>query len=542
MLGRQHILTVISANRHRAVSAVGSKIMFDSEAGTIANCEMDSHADTCVAGPNFVVDEYTGENCDVTPYSNEYQPITGVPIVNASTAYTNPETGETLILRFNQVLWYGTKLDMSLINPNQIRYNGLVVSDDPTDQNRIFGITGTDFVIPFDIAGTTVFFSSRVPSKWEMENCRVIEMTLDSPWNPAEVFIRGVNTSRDTIEEITMREICTIRSANSSNGKKYQCCVSTNDLAVYEEYQMITKVVAAVRVATASRETSVSFLGAKDRHSQVNAETVARRFRCGLETAKKTLQATTQRGVRQSRHPLNRRYRVDHLNLHRRRLNDTFYMDTLFSKVKSLSGFTCAQLITNGTFTRVYPMESKSSSEIAHALNEFINDVGVPDTLTCDLATEQTGRHTEVVKLMRRFNIKPRMAEKGRGITQNSRAEAEIREVKTKWKARMRANQVPSRLWDYGLVYIAEVQSLLARGPDHRPGIERLTGDTVDISEWLDFDFYERVWYWDQKKMDMTDEQAALGRWLGIAHRVGSDMTYWILTESGKVEFSLEKK
>ncbi len=33
----------------------------------------------------------------------------------------------------------------------------------------------------------------------------------------------------------------------------------------------------------------------------------------------------------------------------------------------------------------------------------------------------------------------------------------------------------------------------------------------------------------------MTDEQAKIGRWLGIAHRVGSDMTYWILTKSGKL-------
>jgi hypothetical protein len=35
--------------------------------------------------------------------------------------------------------------------------------------------------------------------------------------------------------------------------------------------------------------------------------------------------------------------------------------------------------------------------------------------------------------------------------------------------------------------------------------------------------------------MDMTDEQARIGRWLGIAHRVGSDMTYWLLTETGTV-------
>jgi hypothetical protein len=298
---------------------------------------------------------------------------------------------------------------------------------------------------------------------------------------------------------------------------------------------MITKMIGDVSIATAHREKQVSFVGSKDRHSQVNAETVAKRFRCGIETAQKTLKATTQRGVRQSLHPLNRRYRVDHLNLNRKRLSDTFYMDTLFSKVKSLGGYTCAQLITNGSFTRIYPMESKASANLAAALTEFIDDIGVPDTLVCDLATEQTGKNSEVMKLIRRFNIKMRMAEKGRGTTQNHRAETEIREVKTKWKTRMRSSQVPPRLWDYGLVYIAEIQSLLARGIDQRPGIERVTGNTIDISEWLDFDFFDRVWYWDQKKMDMTDEQARLGRWLGISHRVGSDMTYWILTESGRV-------
>ena len=210
-------------------------------------------------------------------------------------------------------------------------------------------------------------------------------------------------------------------------------------------------------------------------------------------------------------------------------------MDTLFSKVKSIGGYTCAQLITNGTFTKVYPMETKASSNSARALREFVDDVGIPNSLVWDFASEQTGKHTDVMKRIRQLNIKLRIAENGRGITQNHRAETEIREIKTKWKTRMRENQVPTRLWDYGLVYIAEIQSILARGEDQRPGLERITGDTINISEWLDFDFYALVWYWDQKKMDMTDEQARIGRWLGIAHRVGSDMTYWILTETGNV-------
>ncbi|KAI2507370.1 Reverse transcriptase (RNA-dependent DNA polymerase) [Fragilaria crotonensis] len=361
-------------------------------------------------------------------------------------------------------------------------------------------------------------------------------MTDDTVWEPSSVSIANVSVMSSDLPIIEMserRKISAMRIRNNDNVLPPD--ESSNDLMPYDDATFLNRMISNVRVATSYREASISFIGSKDRHSRVNAETVARRFRCGIETAQKTLKTTTQRGVRYAIHPLHRRYRVDHLNLHRRRLADTFYMDTLFSKVKSLNGMECAQLITNGSFTRVYPMASKSSHDIAQALTEFIDDVGVPGTLICDFATEQTGKNTEVMKVVRRNQIRLLLAEKGRGTTQNHRAETEIREIKTKWKTRMRENQVPSRLWDYGLVYISEIQSLLARGPDQRPGIEKILGQTVDISEWLDFDFYDRVWYWDHHKTDMNNEQARIGRWLGIAHRVGSDMTYWILTRAGHV-------
>ena len=523
--------TIRSGSRIRAINAV-SREEFTSEAGTVARCEMDSHADTCVAGPNFIVLEFTGEQCDVTPYTTDYQPIINVSVVNAATAFTDESTGETVILHFNQVLWYGKRMKMSLINPNQLRHFGITVSDDPTDSTRPFGISSDEMFIPFQMDGTTVFFDTRVPTAWELENCKSIQVTDGTVWNPANVTIAGVTTTSD----LPIAEVLTRRSISSFNVIDKTTPEQTyNDLAPYDGATLLNRMIGNVNVAIAHRDQQIAFVGSKDRHSQVNAETVARKFRCGIETAQRTLKTTTQRGVRHTIHPLHRRYRVDHLNLHRRRLDGTFYMDTLFSKVKSLNGHVCAQLITNGSFTRIYPMESKASRNIAQALTEFVDDVGIPGTLICDLATEQTGKNTEVLKAIRRFQIRLLPAEKGRGTTQNHRAKTEIREVKTKWKTRMRENQVPARLWDYGLVYIAEVQSLLARGTDQRPGIEKVMGQTVDISEWLDFDFYDRVWYWDQPKTDMTNEQARIGRWLGIAHRVGSDMTYWILTESGRV-------
>jgi hypothetical protein len=73
--------------------------------------------------------------------------------------------------------------------------------------------------------------------------------------------------------------------------------------------------------------------------------------------------------------------------------------------------------------------------------------------------------------------------------------------------------------------------SRTARGKEGRTGVERLTGNSVDISEWLDFEFYDIVWYWDGP--NRTDENPKLGRWLGIAHRIGSNMCYWVLNDKG---------
>lgn len=33
----------------------------------------------------------------------------------------------------------------------------------------------------------------------------------------------------------------------------------------------------------------------------------------------------------------------------------------------------------------------------------------------------------------------------------------------------------------------------------------------------------------------MMEEQRLIGRWIGITHRAGSDITYWVLTKSGRV-------
>jgi hypothetical protein len=54
-----------------------------------------------------------------------------------------------------------------------------------------------------------------------------------------------------------------------------------------------------------------------------------------------------------------------------------------------------------------------------------------------------------------------------------------------------------------------------------------------------DFEFYDLlVWWLDRHtKPNFTDSTCRLARWLGVSHRVGSDLSYWLITESGKIIF-----
>ena len=61
--------------------------------------------------------------------------------------------------------------------------------------------------------------------------------------------------------------------------------------------------------------------------------------------------------------------------------------------------------------------------------------------------------------------------------------------------------------------------------------LENLTGETEDISDYLDFGFYDQTWFRENSGLGKRE----LGRWLGVLHRTGRDMYYWILKANGYV-------
>ena len=80
-----------------------------------------------MAGTNFTVLSFRDRSCDVAPYTDEYDPNKGIPVVRAETSYTSA-CRRNYILVLNEALWM-PELHHFLINPNQLRYSGVKVQD-----------------------------------------------------------------------------------------------------------------------------------------------------------------------------------------------------------------------------------------------------------------------------------------------------------------------------------------------------------------------------------------------------------------------------
>ena len=155
--------------------------------------------------------------------------------------------------------------------------------------------------------------------------------------------------------------------------------------------------------------------------------------------AKKTLKVTTQFGIRTAVHLMTCHLRVDHLHLYQHRLRGTWFADTLLSKVKSKLGNTCTNVYTQGKFTQAILMISRKDA--GKSLIDFTDDVGIPERLITDGATEFTGRNTEFVKEAWRMRIRLHTTEQGRK-NQNYAAESEMGLLARQWKLCMNKKQV----------------------------------------------------------------------------------------------------
>jgi hypothetical protein len=98
----------------------------------------------------------------------------------------------------------------------------------------------------------------------------------------------------------------------------------------------------------------------------------------------------------------------------------------------------------------------------------------------------------------------------------------------------MARTQTPQQLWDFCTLYTIDLRNRIVRPLYQQHGrtpYEILTGNTPDISEFLEYEWYQPVWYYEPTAF--PEQRKHLARWIGVAHRVRQAMCYWLLPESG---------
>ena len=474
--------------------------------------------------------EDTGQTCCVSPFTQEYAALVDVKIVKAATAYVDPDTFETIILVLNQALWFGDKLENSLICPQQLRKYHNKVDDQPiqfvpTSTHSLY-FPREDLRIKLMMDGYLSYFETRTPTDYELENCRWVELTEDIPWDPYSPDFAAEEAKAVTrpyqpttpLDGPKGRSIAAFKSHFDVTQRSLAAvCTSLSDDPLLQDLEAQVQVRSIDAVQSASRA------------SVVTKEKLARMWAIGLDTAAATLRVTTQKGIRNAIKPLHQRYRTKQTHLRYNQLASRFYSDTFIAKHKSYRGNVVAQVFVNDTdFVRVYPMKSKGDAGLA--LMDLIQEVGVPSELHTDnageLTTDTWGRVCREMQI-RQTSTEPHSP-------WQNRAESAIRELKKSVLRIMHQTRTPRKLWDFAAEYVADIRVLTAN-PLHslhgRTPYEIVTGNTPDISEWLEFEWYQPVWYYDSHSF--PGDKRLVGRWLGVAHRVGQAMCYWILPPSG---------
>ena len=266
---------------------------------------------------------------------------------------------------------------------------------------------------------------------------------------------------------------------------------------------------------------------------RLDAQLLARKWGIGLDAAKRTIRATTSRGIRSVLDPtISRRYPTNDRQLRYRRLPLEMYSDTMKASVRSRNGNKYAQVYcTRSGWTLAIPMQSKSDAH--ETLSLLFSRHGVPNILIVDGAKEQ---------VQGKFKRKARQADCRLKRTEPyspwaNAAEGAIRELKKSFGRKMLRSKAPRKLWDHCLMLEATIRAHTAHDIFELNGEvpeTLVSGQTPDISPFAQHEWYEWVKFRDTKA-PFPDNKYALGRYLGPSVDVGPAMTAKMLKANGQI-------
>ena len=196
------------------------------------------------------------------------------------------------------------------------------------------------------------------------------------------------------------------------------------------------------------------------------------------------------------------------------------------------NGSTGAQIFV-GTETHVLDVAGvKSNKEFVHTLEDHIRTRGAMDTLVSDSAKNEISR--KVKDILRAYRINDWQSEPHHQ-NQNP-CERHYQTAKRYTNVILDRTGAPATCWLLALSYVCLLLNHLASSSlGWRTPLECLHGVTPDISPFLQFEFYEPVYYRKGGHTSFTDTKEGFGYFVGIAENVGHALTYKILDAHSNV-------
>ena len=519
---------------HSTISKARSKFNYDTfqhpdltseELAVGCKLGLDSWADTFCAGKHCYVEEFIADkSVTASGFCNSLGSLSNLPLANVLYAYDHDD-GTTSILECNDAIYLGSKMEDSLANPIQSEENGIKIDLRPKvfypDERNAQTVTvqdGTRLRILFD--GVLPYLPVRRPTSDEIEICKRIEFTSRYEWDPFKErssfsAIKGIDVDNNQLYiDHNLLDADPI-SSNIMSLLLVDILERNVNMDNFDSSQDDDEVLCSF-----SNMSSTST-------DAITPEMLCSQLHIGLETAKRTLLATTHKYIRTTG-LLARRYRTDKAQLRYKQLMrgyGTFYCDYLKSSVTSLRGYIGGVVYTNKIF---YPCATEQGVETAKTLKTFVEFVGLPSALHSD--NHGNFRDGAFKKLLQKLGIYASYTEP-HSPWQN-RAEPAIGEIKSYARRLMRLTQTPIRLWCFCYEYSADVLSLLATGRFELKGrtpYETVMNYTPDISEYISYSWFQWCYYFDE-----GTKTKQLCRWLGPAHSVGQSFCSYVLTETGE--------
>ena len=498
--------------------------------------DLDSHADTtAVSEETALITHDYNTPVHISGYNKSVGKLV-CQTVTAVVAYDGFDS-KTYYLHFHQALLI-PDLTNNLLCPMQMRDIGIRVNDEPkhtvtnpTEYHHAITIPATsdrnELILPLSMEGVTHYLPTRRPTQEEYDKSNPeqhIVMTASEPeWDPART---DFGQSEEAMIDVygRMRE-------------RVQPPVDDRIISSIVSLQEGGHIVDEDLCSALESQCRISAVSTGERKPSVNAQTLAQRWGISLKTAEKTIEATTQRSVRQlSGGKLVRRYRTNDRKFRYRRIATTIFTDTMFAKTKSwFRKNKMAQVFTtNFGWKRAYPMEAKSDAY--KQLRKVFQDVGVPNLIVVDHAKEQV--QGDFKRLATSHGARVKSTEPYSPWQQA--AEGAIRELKRASLRKQLRKQSPDKLWDHCIELEAMIQSHTALNyPELEGQVPEtiMTGQTADISPYIEHEWYDWVFAFDTGRQYPNDKEI-LGRYLGPARNVGPAMCAKILKRNGQILYT----